>query len=229
MIRHGSSFLISLIIHFFLFASIFFSWNSLLSTDKEKKSEKKISVNLLEPTTKKIAKITDEKISQQKPIFKKKIIDKKNQIVKKEINAKKIGKINIKEKEILKKKEEEKIEESAKFEQLNKLEELKKQDQLRKATQSQKNEQDELARKVRDIILKNKYYPRSAKRRGIEGEVLVKFILTKDGKAKSIKTISNYTVLNDSLKKTIAEISGDFPKPKSEFLIQVNIIYSLKR
>jgi protein TonB len=91
------------------------------------------------------------------------------------------------------------------------------------------DEKERIAIEVRELLVRNKYYPKSARRRGIEGVVKVEFLLTKDGKISSLKTFSKHNILSESLKETISRISDQFPQPKSDVLIVVNIKYSLKR
>lgn len=85
----------------------------------------------------------------------------------------------------------------------------------------------------KDLIVKllkeNLYYPRSAVKRGIIGEVVVKFTLTKDSLVHSLETISSKSdILSRGALKTISNLSGKFPAPKEEITLIVPINYALK-
>lgn len=62
--------------------------------------------------------------------------------------------------------------------------------------------------KIRNKIEQNKSYPRSARRRGIEGIVEVKFNLCNDGNVKDIEFISGKNVFKQSI---IEAIENSFP------------------
>ena len=87
--------------------------------------------------------------------------------------------------------------------------------------------EDNLA-KIAKLIKDNLYYPRVARRRGIEGSVTVRFMLLKDATVTQITTISSSSgILTRAAIKTIAELSGKFPKPKKDLMVSVPIQYSL--
>ncbi len=83
--------------------------------------------------------------------------------------------------------------------------------------------------KIAQLLQDNLYYPRSARKRGIVGQVIVKFRLATDTKAYDIEIISsNSKILSRAAKKTIKNLSGKFPKPKEELILKVPIDYKLR-
>jgi protein TonB len=81
---------------------------------------------------------------------------------------------------------------------------------------------------IAQLLQENLYYPRRARKRGIEGEVVVKFRLQKDAQVKDIEIISsNSEILSRGAVKTIENLSGEFPKPDDELTLTVPISYSL--
>jgi len=83
--------------------------------------------------------------------------------------------------------------------------------------------------KIRELLQENLYYPRRARKRGIEGKVLVSFKLAPDASVSDIKVLS-YT--NDILRrgaiKTISDLAFQFPKPKESLNLKVPIYYKLQ-
>lgn len=79
------------------------------------------------------------------------------------------------------------------------------------------------------LLQENLYYPRSARRRGIEGSVTVRFVLKKDATVHSIEVLlSSSETLSRAAVKTIENLSGKFPKPQKELSLSVPIKYDLK-
>ena len=88
---------------------------------------------------------------------------------------------------------------------------------------------DENIAKIIKLLSENLYYPRSARRRGIVGEVTVRFKIDLKGNASQISiNTSDSDILSRAAIKTIKSISGDFPKPKQEMIINVPINYTLR-
>ena len=82
--------------------------------------------------------------------------------------------------------------------------------------------------KIRQLIGENLYYPRSARRRGIEGRVIVEFVILKDGGVENIHILSsNKDILSRATIKTIQDLSFRFPKPKQKVSIKLPIDYVL--
>ena len=82
--------------------------------------------------------------------------------------------------------------------------------------------------KITELLRENLNYPRSARKRNITGCVSVKFTLKVDSKAYNIKIIdSNSDILSRGAIKTIENLSGKFPKPKTDINLIVPITYTL--
>jgi len=82
--------------------------------------------------------------------------------------------------------------------------------------------------KIVTLIHDNLYYPRKARKRGIEGVVVVRFYLKMDGSVESVKIISSQqNILSRAALKTIKELSGEFPKPIENLTITLPIHYQL--
>ncbi len=84
--------------------------------------------------------------------------------------------------------------------------------------------------KIQKLLSENLYYPRRARKRGIEGVVKVHFHLNKQGEVSAIEILSSkYDVLSRAAVQTLQNLSGEFPKPDEELELNVPIHYSLKR
>ena len=81
--------------------------------------------------------------------------------------------------------------------------------------------------KIIKAINEEKYYPRIARKRHIEGVVRVSFLLKKDGSViiKEVKTDKRY--LGSAAKKTIKKASSYFPKPPKDILFHIPIEFKL--
>lgn len=80
------------------------------------------------------------------------------------------------------------------------------------------------------LLQENLYYPRSARKRALEGVVLVKFTLSTEAKVTSLEVISSkHSILSRGAIETIESLSGKFPKPKEELELSVPISYNLRR
>ena len=79
------------------------------------------------------------------------------------------------------------------------------------------------------LLKENLYYPRSARKRGITGKVVVRFILSVDARISNIEVLkSKSKILSRAAIKTIQNLSGEFPKPQEDITLHVPIGYSLK-
>lgn len=88
---------------------------------------------------------------------------------------------------------------------------------------------EEHLQKIVTLLQKNLYYPRMARERAIVGEVVVRFLIQENGEVQDIEIISSKSeVLSKAAMKTIESLSGIFPKPKENLLLQLPINYSLK-
>ncbi|MBN2298740.1 MAG: energy transducer TonB, partial [Deltaproteobacteria bacterium] len=81
---------------------------------------------------------------------------------------------------------------------------------------------------ILEIIRKNLYYPGSARRRGIEGTVYIRFVLDAKGTVSdiSVEKTSGYTLLDKASVKTIRRCI--FPPPPDNFLtLSIPITFKL--
>ncbi len=208
MNRYLSSFILSTLIYVSLFASAF----AFFSEESENFSDKNVNT----PNVISVCMVTPEK---PKPI-KKKVSEKK---VKKKKIVKK-DKPKPKPKKALPKKEEIKneIKEEAQEEKITTEESTKAHTQQVIANKKSQNNHDAIKAKqnifftkLRNRINENKSYPRSARRRGIQGSVEVKFNLCRDGNVKNIKFLSGKKIFERSV---IEAIEASFPIEVDEAL-----------
>jgi len=241
MIKHGSSFFISLLLHTVILSLLFYSWKN-AQVFHHKESEKKVSVNLCCVVEKKVTPIV-KKVDipkEKQKIVKKKI--KKVVHVSKKVKEKTIPTPVVKQKiipqkaiiqempkeEPIKELVEEKILEAVPYEDVQKEEVQIEEVQTRKKSVQQEYI-DENIQKIVKLLSQNLYYPRSARRRGITGEVVVKFRLSTEAKVNFIEVIrSKSDILSRAAVKTIENLSGKFPKPNEELVLEVPINYNLK-
>ena len=221
MIRHSSSFFISLTFHTILLLIIFFAWKNSTVFHKQKNKEQvcvKLScliqkrVEQKKVTPKKIKSI-EKKIIKQKVSKKVKIIEKKPLTVP-VIKQKKEIPQEIVEKQILKPKE---------------IQNIQKENEQERQIRVQQDYIDNNIQNIVKLLSENLYYPRSARKRGIVGEVIIKFRLSTEAIVSDTKIIkSQNDILSRAAIKTIKELSGKFPKPNEELILEVPITYELK-
>lgn len=228
MIRHTPSFLISIIIHALLVVAFFYTYTyvSSLPSDKE---DKKLCLKItcivekhqehveVKPELKKvIPKTIKPKVEKPKKEVVKKIIPKKLSVpVVKEI----VEPIEEPEVVYVETVEEEIVEEV-----------LPVESQEEQAIAKEQQYIDENIKKIVRLLSENLYYPRSARKRGIVGEVVVKFYLSKDATVSAIEIVSSKSeILSRAARKTISDLSGEFPKPREELVLHVPINYELNR
>lgn len=232
MIRYSKSFFISLFIHTSLLLLLLFTWQnySVLNQVQDKKICLKLcSVELKKETPKNTQTIIEpeiKKIQEPKPIQK----PKKAEIKKEPIKAVEEKQEVIKEvfKEATPPMQQSKdVVVNEKTFQKN-LQELPKKEPLHE----QKKLSDEYIKvntqKISQLLQENLYYPLSARKRNITGQVKVKFTLKTNAQAINIKVVeSSSDILSRSAIKTIEDLSEKFPKPKEEIELIVNIDYNL--
>ena len=243
MIRHSSSLFISLFFHLFLGLIVLYLYVNKpikkeipspkqkiaikLSAFTEKKTlviptpvKKTVQRKKKKKIVKKIKKPIVKKV--KKRVLKKKLVKIKKTIAKKVVPLKK-EKIEIKQ-EVVKKIEKTVIKKVQPIQQQKSKEEIEKEQKNNYIV----NYIDNNLYKIRELIKDNLYYPRKARRKGVVGEVLVKFRLKTDGKIDNIKVISsNHKILSRSAIRTIEELSSQFPKPETEIVISLPIGYHL--
>lgn len=90
---------------------------------------------------------------------------------------------------------------------------------------------DEFLSKIRIAISNNNVYPRIARIRGLEGEIMVEFILNADGSMEGLKILHSNAgdILNKSALRAVDDAHKEFPLPKHRVRIKVPIVYSLAR
>jgi protein TonB len=253
MIRHSKSLFASLTLHSAFLILIFLVWQNW--PEKKKEVEKKICLKMCHLQEQKIApkkvkaivkkpKVVppppQKKIQKPKPKPKPKKKPKKK-IVKKKIKpkpklkkrtvplVKKVPKKPIEEKIIEKKIEpiplpivrEEPIVQKV-------VQQAPQETQVQKSKRLEQHYLDKNLKKIVRLLRNNLYYPRSARKRGITGKVMVKFKLLTNGNVEYVKvTSSNSKILTRAAIKTINNLSGDFPKPKEALTLHVPINYAL--
>ncbi len=232
MIRHSSSFFLSIILHLLLASVLLYIYKSIVHT--EKKSEKKVIIslcnikeykaNIKKLAQNKLVKIKDKTVPkvQKKIEIKDKI--KKKEIVKKiPLKAKVLAKKKIKKKQFIKK---EIVEETSLIPKQTIHQEKKKE----KSLSPQKDYLNEHIQIIAQLLRDNLYYPRSARKRGITGKILVKFKLSISGEVTNLEVINSKSdILSRAAIKTIQSMSTKFPIPSEELLLHIPIHYTLSR
>jgi len=227
MIRHTPSFFISLLIHSLLIGAFFYTYKYVTTLPSEKKDEL-VCVNLQCITHK------DKELIKEKPKPKK--IPPKT--LKSKVEKPKVKQVLqeslVKPLSVPVKKEEMKpLEEHLSLEPIKEeLEEAEEftliPSQEEKAVTQEEEYMDENIKKIVTLLSENLYYPRSARKRGIVGEVVVKFSLATDSTVSSIKVVSSKSeTLSRSAIKTIQDLSGEFPKPREHLIIHLPLKYEL--
>jgi len=245
MIRHGSSIFLSLVFHTLIAVLVILTYKNVVST-KEEILEEKVCIELCNVVAQKPiihpkSKPAVEPKIEPKPIIKK---PKPKPTIKKVIKKEIIKEVPvvmpeikpIVEQEIVKEKVEEKeiVEET--FDQTSKqiIEEKSEARQEKQLIESKELRQEreymqEHLAKIVQLLRDNLYYPRRARQMQEEGEVIVKFVISKDGSVHSIEVISSKSkILSRSAIKTIEDLSGRFPKPKKDLTLHVPIGYTLR-
>ncbi|GAA9621161.1 hypothetical protein HpHA88_05910 [Helicobacter pylori] len=89
---------------------------------------------------------------------------------------------------------------------------------------------NEFLMKIQTAISSKNRYPKMAQIRGIEGEVLVSFVINPDGSVTDIKVVKSNTtdILNHAALEAIKNAAHLFPKPEETVHLKIPIAYSLK-
>lgn len=89
---------------------------------------------------------------------------------------------------------------------------------------------DEFLSKIRTAIFSHNQYPRLARTRRTEGEVIVEFILSQNGIMEELKIIESRAeeILQKSAIKAVEKAMKYFPTPPQRVRIRVPIVYSLR-
>lgn len=240
MIRHSSSFLISIIIHTILLLSVFFAWKN-YSVVKKIECEKKICLNLAD-VVEKIENIKEKKVEESKKVEKQKQkkIEKTEAITDKKETEIPIKKVIVEQKAQEPKKVEEIIKKEILQEPIAVEEVSRKEPVIEKKVEIEEDvlelKKENLSKeyikintqKIAKLLRENLYYPRSARKRNITGAIIIKFTLGVDAKVYNIKIVeSKSDILSRAAIKTIENLSGVFPAPKEELVLNVPINYNL--
>ena len=221
MIRHSSSFFVSLLVHTLLVVALFFTYKYVSAAFNHTKKEKIVCIDLqcLVPHKEKVLpKILPQKIIKAKPKpkpLKKKVLKPKLQ---------KVPDVVIVQEKVV----EEIVEEVEVEELIQESEELNAVVQEEKIS-PQKAYIDENINQIIALLEEHLYYPRRARKRGIQGDVLVRFKLSIEAQVSEIEVVSSsHDILSRGAVETIESLSGKFPHPKEELIISVPIPYRLK-
>ncbi len=236
MIRLSNSLILSLIFHALLLGLLFWSYR-LFYTPKSEKKEAYIPLKLhcvvsKIPLKKKVQKkvLFAPPVKKKSPVIKKVIplkVKKKKEHIEKEFIEKVSTSIKKPpKKEILKPTSVPTVCE----EKRTVSQEKKIQKQVEKEEFSvEKIYINENLQKIVTLLQENLYYPRRARKRGIEGSVVVRFKLSKNAVISSIEVVSSENdILSRGAIRTIENLSQEFPKPREALTISVPISYSLR-
>lgn len=81
---------------------------------------------------------------------------------------------------------------------------------------------------INALIKQNLYYPRIAKKRGMQGKAMVAFTLNTEGEIIDIKALGGIaSILSKAAVKTIQKAAESFPHPKVDLSLQIPIVYKL--
>ncbi|WP_193113000.1 energy transducer TonB [Sulfurimonas marina] len=83
--------------------------------------------------------------------------------------------------------------------------------------------------KIVSLLKENLYYPRRARKQGLEGIVKIKFTLSTTGDISNIEVLnSDYEILSRAARETIESLNKKLPKPDEELTLTIPIDYDLK-
>ncbi|MDY0121587.1 MAG: TonB family protein [Sulfurimonas sp.] len=207
--RYISSFLLSSLFYFLLLGMLYFS---LLNTEEPFKAQKeeasRISLSMMiyqEPKP-----LPKQKV-QKKPIVEKKQTPKP--VAKKALPLppQKIEKVQEQKPVLEQEPIKEEMQTQEKLQEETQALERRKQKEaelLLVAKQEREAKQNLFVQELRDRINKNKSYPMTARRRGIEGSIEMQFYLLENGHVKDIRYLSGKTLFENS---AIEAIQKSFP------------------
>ena len=250
MNKHSKSLFVSLLIHSLLLGVVFYAYTT-ATAYVGKTKEKRVCIKLgtiqevaakKSEIVSKTATTTDKKVIEKKKVVKKPVkkvkkkpIKKKKKPVKKKVPQKVIPP-EPKQLEIV---EEEKISEvtTGKKELCSKM--AKKEEACTNDSKATTTQQKASAKEVyinqhlqeiARLLQENLYYPRRARKRGIEGKVLVKFTLQKNAEVVDVEVVSSSnSILSRGAMKTLENLSGQFPNPDEKLILTVPISYRLSQ
>ncbi len=89
--------------------------------------------------------------------------------------------------------------------------------------------EDELFSKIKRAIERKNKYPPMARKRGLEGEVIVEFVIYKDGRLADIRIVKpSHDPFNVAALNAIRKAQNDFPILNISTKIELPIVYELK-
>ncbi len=227
MIRHARSFIVSIIIHLALIAVMLVVYKGVNRGLQSEKKEPLLCIKLSSCTQSKKPSSTPPKV--KKVIKKKTVVKKKNVLKKKTVVLKK-------EELSLKKSEKKEIKEKKIKSQTKEVKKIQKKKVLtpptpiitQKTAPPEKEYIDENIAKIVALLQENLYYPRRARKRGIQGEVLIHFSLSKQAKISNITVLSSKSdILSRAAVETIKNVDNKLPKPKDNISFNIPISYKL--
>jgi protein TonB len=232
-----------------LIAALFFSYKTFYkSKDCKNEKEKRVCVHLqCLSSLPKIKKVEQKEMSQIKPIP---LTPKPSKKIKKKPTPKKrvVKKVIVKKKIVVQKKVKAPVVETAPepvkkavekkvLIEPNLHKEVKKEipsQRVKEPAKEKSISQENLyinknLKMIVTLLQENLYYPRRARKRGIEGKVVVRFKLSKDAVVSAVEIISsNNDILSRGAIRTIENLSQEFPKPNEPLTISVPISYRLR-
>lgn len=236
MIRYLNSFVITSFIYAFVAVAIFYFYNNSNIIIEKPKAPKTISLNHIElkqETPNALEKpILEEKKELVKEEIKKEIIKPepvvKKQEPKKEIKKELVKKQEPKSEQIAKQEPTQEVQKTqetvTKNEVVAQKEEVKS---IEKVVDEEKVYLDKYLVEIRNLINQNVKYPIRARKLSIEGVVVAKFKLEKDGTVHNITILKGHDFLQNSTIEAIEQASKSFPKTPKSIEIQISIEYKL--
>ena len=238
---HTKSFSLSLFIHLLIIALIYYGYRKFYSENNAIKEEKicvklcnvKSQTQPVHTTVTKAKAVPKSVVSKRKEkkkvpkVVKKKVLVKKTKATKKRKVIASKKNINTTQSKKIEKVKSKPIENTLKPFATTQV--PLKQKSIKTAQAAQKAYLQENINKISELIRENLYYPRRARKRGIEGIVVVTFVLHKDARVTDVHILSaNRAILGRAAVRTIEELSGKFPKPHEAITLKVPINYVLE-
>ena len=237
MIRRRSSFFISLSVHSFILLFVLFLYNYVTPPKKEQRVSIKLCQCVVSSCTckPKHQEVTTTPVKKEKYIVQKQTSSKQEQEIeepKKKVVSQKIIQKNI-QTEAVKQDSLPLAQNTATIPMLQAKQTPSKpliqENKIQTAKPSvQKQYIQTNLSVINSMLQENFYYPLSARKRGIQGEVVVKFTLLKNSTIKDIiVTKTPQEILSNAAIKTIESLNGKLPAPSEELLLELPINYNL--
>jgi protein TonB len=235
MKRHTPSLFVSLLVHAF-FAVLVFSTIEYAVKISDEKKEKRVCLKLqcVKPHKEAVQKPITKAVTPPKPLKKIKPKPKKKppkKIIKK-VKPKVIEKVKeeVKKEELMQKIPQKVVEQKPlEVKELKPEPKEEEQGSAKEVCSKEKVYLDKHLKEIIKLLSENLYYPRSARKRGIEGVVKVYFTLNKDASVENIQVLSSQSdILSRAAIKTIEDLSKEFPKPQEVLMLKVPIEYRLR-